>query len=194
MSIICTNNLKYNIGIDIGDGLMCPILYNYNIIPCHNIIKYSIPDIKMKLTFNLFIGNNILSEDNHNLYKFSIQSTENIIYIMINVDYILYNHNMIYVNIYNKIKTILIETISLPIIDIPCINKIIDITNYKLIFELKELIEIIKNKIDNKMINLDDNNIKMLNDKLDYIILNMIKINNTKLFEIKNNLKNKFFL
>jgi hypothetical protein len=192
MSIICNNHIKYNIGIDIGDGLMCPILYNN--IPCENVILFIVGDISFLYYINIFMGNNILSEDNTLIYKTSILSPEKIIYIKLNIDNILYHHNMVLITIYTKTLVLLNEVIVLPILDIIYVIKNIDISKYKLRFELKEIIETIKNKINTNMIKLDESDKIILNQKLDNVISNITELNNIKLLEIKNNLKNKFFL
>ena len=171
---------------------MCPILYHYNMIPAINIIQFIVPDISILYNINIFMGNNILSEDNISIYKQALLLPEKVIYIKLKIDYTLYYYNMILINIYTKTKTLLEEIIIIPIIDIPIIIKIIDINKYKLIFELKETIDTIKIKINN--IKIDENDKTSLIQKLDKIIFNITTFNNIKILEIKNNLKNKFFI
>jgi hypothetical protein len=77
---------------------------------------------------------------------------------------------------------------------IPLNNSSIDIDNYKLKFELIQCTELIKNKITNKQLKLDDVTIKAIYEKIDKINSEINTLSNQKLLDIKNNLTNKFFL
>ena len=72
--------------------------------------------------------------------------------------------------------------------------KDIDITMYRLQFELKQIIMIINKKIKNGTLMLDLETENTLKDKLMRLEGNLINTTNAKMLEIKNNLKTKFFI
>ena len=195
MNILKTNYNNNTIGIDIGNGLMCPIL-TPNYIPCSNQIQFIIPEINNYYIVSLYTGNNILSVDNILLNNINIISSEKVININILINDYLYYTNKILITISTK-KTVL-NTI---LINIPyftkklaILDKIIDIDNYKLQFELIQCTELIKNKIINKQIKLDENTINTIYKKIDKINSMINILSNQKLLDIKTNLTIKFFL
>ena len=70
----------------------------------------------------------------------------------------------------------------------------VDITNYKLKFELKQCIDSIEKKIEKKELILDSETILILNEKIILINKMIDTLSNQKLLDIKTNLKNKFFI
>ena len=195
MNILKTNYNNNTIVIDIGNGLMCPIL-TPNYIPCSNQIQFIIPEINNYYIVSLYTGNNILSVDNILLNNINIISSEKVININILINDYLYYTNKILITISTK-KTVL-NTI---LINIPyftkklaILDKIIDIDNYKLQFELIQCTELIKNKIINKQIKLDENTINTIYKKIDKINSMINILSNQKLLDIKTNLTIKFFL
>ena len=195
MNIINTNYNNNIIGFDIGNGLMFPIL-TPNYIPCSNQIQFIIPELNNYYKIKLYIGNNILSDDNIYLDTINIISSEKIIYIEFLINDCLYYNKKIFITI--STKTIQLNSY---LIDIPhlmnklsIIDKVIDINNYKLKFELIQCTELIKNKIINKQIKIDDNTIDTIYQKIDKINSMINTLSNQKLLDIKNNLTTKFFL
>jgi hypothetical protein len=72
--------------------------------------------------------------------------------------------------------------------------KDIDITMYRLQFELKQIIMIINKKINKKLLMLDIETENILKEKLIRLESNLSNTTNAKMLEIKNNLKTKFFI
>ena len=68
-SIIKTNYLKNNIGIDIGNGMMTNV-FNSIIVPQSNTIEFIIPTKMEKYKIDIYMGNNILSSDNILIYSY----------------------------------------------------------------------------------------------------------------------------
>ena len=148
-SIINTNYLKNNIGIDIGNGMMTNV-FNSFIVPQSNTIEFIIPTKMEKYKIDIYMGNNILSSDNILIYSYDIISPMKVIYIKFMINNMLYINNLLYITISTKTKTLFDNIIQFYNIEIPYIHREIDMINYKLKFELKECIEMISIKIQNK--------------------------------------------
>jgi hypothetical protein len=191
MEIIKSKYLEYNIGIDIGDHLIINLLDRYNILPTSNTIIFSIPILNIEYTFNLYIGNSILSKNCFFIESIKIKSPEYTIYIETSV----FNNCIYIIKISTKTILLFYHVYILPNqINVIETNENIDIYNYKLKFQLTETIKIIKNKIQNSHIILTNEDIILLNLKFTEIINKLDILNNQKLLDIKNNLSNKFFL
>ena len=191
--IIKCNYLLNNIGIDIGNGLTTPILYN-NVIPQFNMIEFIIPTVMEKYTIKIYSGNNILSSDNILIYKNDIISPMKVVYIEFIINDFLYYNNMFSLIISTKTQMLLYDNIYFFNKYMEYINRDIDIINYKLKFELKECIEMICIKIKNNEITLPDDILLQLNNKIKQINDMIHTLSNQKLLDIKNNLMTKFFL
>ena len=194
MNIINTIYINNIIGIDIGNGIMFPILQP-NYIPYSNKIQFIIPELNSCYKIMIYIGNNVLSCDNILLDTINIISSEKVIYINFFINNCLYYNNKLLVTISTKIKYMNTYLIDIPQNNkLEIIDKIIDTNNYKLKFELIQCTELIKNKIINKQIILDDSTIEAIYQKIDKINNNIDTLSNQKLLDIKNNLTTKFFL
>ena len=191
MEIIKSKYLEYNIGIDIGDQLIINLLDRYTILPSSNTIIFSIPILNIEYTFNLYIGNSILSKNCIFIEPIKIKSPEYTIYIETSI----FNTCIYIIKISTKTTLLLYRVyILLNKVNLIEINENIDINNYKLKFQLTETINIIKNKIKNLHILLPTEDISLLNCKFKEIINKIDILTNQKLLDIKNNLSNKFFL
>ena len=195
MNIINTNYSNNAIGIDIGNGLMCPIL-TPNYIPCSNQIQFVIPEINNVYKILLYTGNNILSDDNILLDLINIISSEKVININILINDYLYYTNKILITISTKKLILSTYLITVPYLKtkLNILDKVIDINNHKLKFELIQCTELIKNKIICKQIKLDESIINTIYEKIDKIMSMINTLSNQKLLDIKINLTNKFFL
>lgn len=193
MSIITINHLKYNYGIDIGDGLMCNII-NKNIIPYSNNIKIIIPELNDCYNINIFIGDNILTSDNIKIYSMKINSDEKVIYIEFVINTMFYYSNLILIIVYSKTKILLKKIIHVPNIVVNYIEKTIDTYNIRLKYEVLECINTIKQRIQDGIIKISVESLDILNQKIEKISNMINELPNQKLLEINNNLKNKFFI
>jgi hypothetical protein len=196
-NIISSNYIKNIIGIDIGNGLMCPILSN-GIIPCVNQVQFIVPVIMDEYKIDIYIGNNILSSDNILLNTINITSPEKIVYIEFKMTNLLYYNRLLHVIISTKTKNISEYLFN---INEDYLNnlhnitdRIIDVYNYQLKFDLIDCIKTIQTKIDKKNIILNEATLNILNNKFKQIIDNIDLVTNQKLLDIKNNLKLKFFI
>ena len=197
MNIIQYRVIGNNIGIDIGNSIMLPILENHNSIPCSNTISLNIPETMKEYKILLYIGNNKLSKNNKFIDEITIVCPYNKVYIEFILSDILYINNLLLVKIKTKTKLIAYYIIQLPIsfsYDNICIDNCIDIYNYRLKFELIQCIDTIRNKIKNNVIILSCDTIILLEEKINQIISNIDNYNNQKLLDIKKNLCNKFFI
>ncbi len=195
--IIPSYKLNYDLGIETGDSLMNVLIDKDTIIPCNKELIFAIPDINEEYNIKIIIGPNILATDNillddiiikHNIEK----ETKIFIKLIVNINYIniviktkgryIYNNIIKYTNINSS--------------DILYNNKLIDISYYKLTFELNSIIKIIRKKIEMNYIILDDEEKEILEEKMNNL---SIKLNDKllpyeKLLDIKNNLKTMFFI
>jgi hypothetical protein len=192
MSLIKKVSIKNKIGIDIGDGLSIPLIENN--IPSINKIQFIIREINTPYHFNVLSGNNILSKDNILIDSIDITSPEKIIYIEFNINNLLYSYNKLLITISTKTMILNQRLVNIVEDDIICINKTVDIDNYKLKFELIDCIQLIKIKIEKKEIILDNDTCNILYDKFNKLDSIIDGMSNQKLLDIKTNLKNKFFL
>lgn len=196
MSLIESLYIRNNIGIDIGDGLTIPILLNRS-IPTINTIMFSISEVNTSYLFKIYIGNNTLSQDNVFLTNINIISPEKTIYIEFSINNLLYYNNTLLVIISTKkdiLNRYIINTNVYLNISIDAINRVVDIDNYKLKFELINCVELIKLKITKKEIILDDSTHNIFIRKIENLYTIIGTLSNQKLLDIKTNLKNKFFL
>jgi len=193
MEIIIKKYLEYNIGIDIGDQLIT-ILLNKNVsIPSTNTISFSVSNINKNYIFDLYCGTNILSKNCSFIDCINICSPEKVIYIESTVDPMMF----LIIKISTKTKLLLcrIYCLNLVIKDTKIVDEeMIDITNYKLKFELKQCINLIEEKIERNELILDSDTILILNEKIILINKMIDTLSNQKLLDIKTNLKNKFFI
>jgi len=194
MSIICSKYITNNIGIDIGDGLITTILYHDTTIPSSNTITLIVPEINNNNNITIYYGNNILASDNMMLQSIMVKSPEKIIYINFTISIMSSYMNQMCINVMTKTILLMREYINIPCYKIALLEKTIDTYNYKIKFELKQYIDII-------ISNINNNNIKMLEEdkppilkKLDQIINMMDQLSNQKLLDLKTNLKNKFLI
>ena len=182
MNIILYNKLNYNIGIDIGDNITNKLIKNN--------MTLIIPELDEEYNINLVMGDNILATDNILLHNIKIKTSIKVIYLEI----IVFRYYMIIV-IRNKINVILyIDSVSFSYNIIPYIDRNIDIDNIKLKYEILENIKLIRKKINLRHIILTEDDIIILEEKLNKIINNIDIIPNQKLLDIKQNLNNMFFI
>lgn len=197
--IIPSYKLNYNIGIEAGDNITTLLIEQNNIIPCCEEISFAIPDIEEEYNIKILMGPNILANDNILLDSIVIKhniDTEKKLFIQLNV-------SISYINIIIKTKGRDIYNNIVRYIDINnstivynITNNLIDVPYHKLIFELTNLIKIIRKKIKMNYIILEDDEIEILENKFQSLL---IKLNDKiltyqKLLDIKNNLKSNFFI
>ena len=197
MNIIPSIKLNYNIGIDGGDSITTILIDKNTIIPCDNKMTMSIPDNMEEYNIKILIGPNILSIDNVLLDDIKIinnRQNEKVLflYIKINISYI-------FIIIETKLRNIYKNIINYRNINDSLIKYIdvdIDIPYYKITFELNNLIKNIRNKIKLNYINIDDETKILLEDKFNNITikLNEKQLTYQKILDIRNNLKNTFFI
>lgn len=188
--IIQTYKLKYNIGLDVGNNITNILFTCGEIIPCSKNISFIIPEIDEDYNISLIMGNNILASDNILLQNINIkQSNIKVIYlhIIINLSHIIINVN----SKSNHINTIICSLIN---INIPTLIKDIDIDKYTLQFDLRQMINIINKKINNKTLVFDIDEENILRNKLENLQLNIHTLTNQKMLEIKNTLAIKFHI
>ncbi len=192
MELIKSNRLYYNIGIDVGDNINQVIFNQNDLLPCCNKISYSIPEIDEEYIIKILIGNNILAIDNIILDTIKIKSDDNYkkIFITMNIDYYLS------IQIDTKINTIYKNIININgyFINYHIRNENIDINNYKLKFNLLQIIKIINKKIRLNYIILDEESKSLLESKFNNIINKIETLNNQKILEIINTLEQNFFI
>ena len=199
MSIVLYKKLINNIGIDIGNGIMLIILKNNQpinyTISQDNTISFIIPEIMVSYKILLYMGNNILSSNNIFLDEINIISPDKVIFITFIISELLYVNNLLLLYISTKTKLISYHFINIIYSQINLsIDMDTDIYKYKLKFELIKCIELIRDKIKNRVIILSYEMIVLLEKKLNQIISNIDTYNNQKLLDIKKNLSIKFFL
>ena len=188
MDLINSNKLEYNIGIDAGDNIT-NILFNYNtILPNNKNISFIIPEIDEEYIIKILIGNNILAEDNRVLDIITIHTDNKKIFIDMYVNFYLFIH------IETKNKTIYKNIININNYNIDYINKEIDINNYKIKFELCQVVNIIRKKIKMNYIILDDEEKIHIENKLNLLMNNINTFTNQKMLDIKTLLKTNFFI
>jgi D-ribose pyranose/furanose isomerase RbsD len=193
MELILYDKYKYNIGIDVGDNLTNILYEKDTLLPCNKKISFIIPELDEEYIISIVVGNNILTEDNNIIHQIKLYNLNN---KTIHINFI-FDKYYIFINIESKIS--ILYSVVLNYIDctIPFFNKIIDISYYKNKFEIKQIIKIIRKKINLNHIILDEESKIILESKLTKILDNIDvidNINNQKMIEIKTTLKHKFFI
>ena len=193
MLLINSYKLKYNISIDAGDYLSNILCHKNTILPSINKISFIIPEIDEEYIIKIIIGDNDLSFDNIILDTIPIKIETKKIFLEIKIDFY-----YIYIVINTKTNTIYknILLFNQDNYNIDYLNKIIDINYYKLRFEIEQIIKIIRKKIRLNYIILDECNKQILEDKFNNIInkVNNKQVSNQKILDVKNNLKQQFFI
>jgi hypothetical protein len=189
MNIIPIKKSMYNIGINAGDNITNIILNKNDIIPTQNKISFIIPELEEEYNILLVMGDNILASDNIILDNIHIKTNEKVIYI-----HFLFNISYIFLKIETKGKVIYTNVILYYDNNIDYIIKDVDIELLKNQFEIIQLIKLIRKKITRNHIILSNEEYYILDEKLLKITNNLCTISNQKLLDIKNTLKNKFFL
>jgi hypothetical protein len=141
------------------------------------------------------MGDNILSSDNILLHSTTVNMeiinklNIKVLYMTINLlpSYIILSINMKNSQLYRASFSYHKGNIITHIKDI-------DITMYRLQFELKQIIMIINKKLKKGSLMLDFDTEVILKDKLMRLESNLSNMTNAKMLEIKNNLKTKFFI
>ncbi len=188
MDIIVSNILKYNICIDSGNELSTIIIPKNTIQPYNVKTAFIIPEIDEEYNIKIIMGDNILTVDNIILDDIKLKLSDKKVFINIILDI------YIFIKIDTKTNTIYKNVIKYYNNEIIYYNKLIDIDNYKLKFDLLQTIKIINKKLDNNSILLEDEVKDFLRSKLNNLIETINNITNQKLLDIKNNLKKQFFI
>jgi hypothetical protein len=192
-TLIESNKLKYNINIDAGDNLSNILLNKNTILPTINNISFIIPEIDEDYIIKIIFGDNELSLDNIilDIIPIKIETKKIFLEIKINLYYIFITINTKTNTIYKNILLFNQDNYN-----IDYLNKIIDINYYKLQFEINQIIKIIRKKIKLNYIILDEIDKQLLEDKFNNIIdkVNNKKVSNQKILDVKNNLKQQFFI
>jgi hypothetical protein len=195
MNIIIPHMLNYNISVDGGDYISNIIFMKNTIIPATSKISFVIPEADMDYNISIVMGDNILSSDNILLHKTTINmeiiNNKNIkvLYMTITLlpSYIMLSIDIKNAEFYKALFPYYTDNIITQIKDI-------DITMYRLQFELKQIIMIINKKISKGSLMLDIDTENILKDKLIRLEGNISNMTNAKMLEIKNSLKIKFFI
>ena len=195
MNIIKPHTLNYNISVDGGDHISNILFMKNTIIPATMKMSFVIPEADMDYNINIVMGDNILSSDNILLHKTIIDmetiNNKNIKVLYMTV-ILLSSHIVLSIDM----KNAELYKAVFPYYNYNIITHIkdIDITMYRLQFELKQIIMIINRKIKKGLLMLDIDTENILKDKLIRLEGNLINTTNAKMLEIKNNLKIKFFI
>ena len=193
MLLINSYKLKYNISIDAGDNLSNILLDKDTILPSQKKMSFVLPEIDEEYIIKIIIGDNELAEDNIILDTIPIKIETKKIFLEIKIDFY-----YIYIILNTKTSTIYknILLFNQDNYNIEYLNKIIDINYYKLKFEIEQIIKIIRKKIRLNYITLDEYNKQILEDKFNNIInkINNKLVSNQKILDVKNNLKQQFFI
>jgi len=195
MNIIKPYTLNYNISVDGGDYISNILVMKNAILPTTVKMSFIIPEADMDYNIQIVMGDNILTSDNIILHNVNINhdiiNTNNIKVLYMNVHlapfYIILSIDMKNREFYRA---------SFPYYNNNIITHIkdIDITMYRLQFELKQIIMIIYKKINKGALMLDYETEIALKDKLVKLENNLNNMTNAKMLEIKNTLKTKFFI
>jgi hypothetical protein len=192
MSIILSYLLKYNIGLDVGNNITNVLFEKNTLIPNYKKISFVVPELDEEYNINILMGDNILGSDNIILETINLKNIDKVIYLELFLYnyYIVININTKAKNIYNNVITININYDN----NIIYYDKIIDVNNYNLKFDITQTIRLIRKKINLGLLILDDESKEILEDKLTKISDNINNMTNQKMLDIKNNLKIKFFI
>jgi hypothetical protein len=191
MEIISSNLLKYNIGLNAGDNLTNILFEENTIIPDNKQISFIIPELDEEYNIDIIMGNNILASDNILLEAINLKDID-VKKIHLDIKLLLYG---IIITISTKSNKIIYENI-IKYYDnnIYYYDKIIDTNFYKLRFDIKQTIKIIRKKIKLGLLIFDEETNNILEDKLNKIIVNLDTLPQQKMLDIKNSLKVKFFI
>ena len=189
--ILKSNQLKYNIGIDIGNNLTNVIFIKDTIIPNYNKLSFIIPELDETYNINIIMGDNILASDNIILETIKLSNVK-----VIHIELFLELYGII-IKINTKTKTIYHNIMNYYNNIIIYNDKEIDTVYYNLRFDILQTIKIIRKKITSGVLILDDTSKEILDNKLNNIIINIDNqsmITNQKMLDTKNNLKMRFFI
>ena len=195
MNIIKPYTLNYNISVDGGDCISNILVMKNTILPTTVKMSFVIPEADMDYNIQIVMGDNILTADNIILHTVNINqdiiNTNNIKVLYMNVDL-----TPFYIILSIDMKNCEFYRASFPYYNNNIITHIkdIDITMYRLQFELKQIIMIIYKKINKGALMLDYETEIALKDKLVRLENNLNNMTNAKMLEIKNSLKTKFFI
>lgn len=195
MDIITPHMLNYNISVDGGDHISNILFMKNTIIPATMKMSFVIPEADMDYNIRIVMGDNILSSDNILLHSTTV-NMEIINKLNIKVLYMTINLLQSYIILSIDMKNSQLYRASFPYHRDNIITHIkdIDITMYRLQFELKQIIMIINKKLKKGSLMLDFDTEVILKDKLMRLESNLSNMTNAKMLEIKNNLKTKFFI
>lgn len=194
MNIIKPHILNYNISIDAGDNISNVLFMKNTIIPATMKISFVVPETDMDYDIFIVMGDNILASDNILLHKTTIdvKKINNNLKVLYMTVVLLSSHIILSIDVKNA--DFYKAVFPYYNYNITTLVKNIDVTMYRLQFELKQIITIINTKINKGSLILNTNVEKSLRDKLIKLENNLINMTNAKMLEIKNNLKNKFFI
>ena len=195
MNIINKYILNYNISVDGGDHISNILFIKNTILPATIKMSFVIPEADMDYNIKIVMGNNILSEDNIILHCVNI-NMKIINDMNIKVLYMTVLLLPFHIILSIDIKNSEFHKAIFPYYENNIVTQIkdIDITMYRLQFELKQIIMIINKKIKNGLLMLDCDTESILKDKLMRLENNLSNMTNAKMLEIKNSLKTKFFI
>jgi hypothetical protein len=195
MNIIKPYILNYNISVDGGDHISNILFMKNTIIPATMKMSFVIPEADMDYNIRIVMGDNILSSDNILLHSTTV-NMQIINKLNIKVLYMTINLLPSYIILSIDMKKSQLYRASFPYHRGNIITHIkdIDITMYRLQFELKQIIMIINKKLKKGSLMLDFDTEVILKDKLMRLESNLSNMTNAKMLEIKNNLKTKFFI
>ncbi len=189
MALICSQQVKYNIGIDAGDNLTNIIINKNDYLPINKKISFVIPEIDEEYDIKFLMGDNILAEDNVLLKNIKIKCKEKKIFLNINFD--IY---FIQIEINTKTECVYKEIINYYNDNINYYEKTIDTSYYKLKFDIIQIIKTIRKRINLNYIILDEESKNILETKFNNLLNNLDSMSNQKILDIKLQLKNKFFI
>lgn len=195
MEIFPSYNVPYNISVDGGDNISNILFLKHTIVPATVKLSFVIPEIDEKYNIKILMGDNILSGDNivlHNVVinkKFINEQSIKMLYmtVLLLPYYLVLNIDIKSGNLYKA-------SFSYYYNNIPTYTNEIDVTMCRLQFELKQIIMIINNKINNHALTLDNETKKILQNKLSGLENNLANMTNEKMLEVRNTLKIKFFI
>ena len=195
MNIINKYILNYNISVDGGDHISNILFMKNTILPTTIKMSFIIPEADMDYNIKIVMGNNILSEDNIILHCVNI-NMKIINDMNIKVLYMTVSLLPFHIILSIDMKNSEFHKAIFPYYKNNIVTQIkdIDITMYRLQFELKQIIMIINKKIKNGLLMLDCDTESILKDKLMRLENNLSNMTNAKMLEIKNSLKTKFFI
>ena len=183
MKLIKLNEITSKIGFDIGDGITIFINNDY-FLPINITEKFIIENNHIKL----YEGVNILSQNNLFLKKINVIPNE-----LCFINLVILGHNKILINVYSKNNFIYSKVISIYYYN-KKVEEIIDLNNIKLKYIFNNLILKVEEKLNSNEIKFNNTIKKNILQKLNYYRNELDKMENQKIMEKINIIKNKFLI